>query len=111
MQNIRFYTPKQLQVEKWVNELGFRTELEYPVKQYCLDIYIPELNWGVEVDGSCHVFKKGRDKRRDKRLIEEYGIEHVFRVRNDTPEVVFKTSFVDEVKRIKGECPFEKGSK
>jgi len=109
MSQITFYTDKQREVEKWVNESGFRTELEVPFGRFCADIYIPELNWIVEIDGPAHKYKKKKDRNRDLELIGIHKVEHVLRVRVAIGKDVFKKLFVDEVKRIKGDNPFEDG--
>lgn len=41
---------------------------------YVTDFYLPALNLAVEVDGSAHDNRKGRDRRRTERLRAEYGI-------------------------------------
>lgn len=41
---------------------------------YVTDFYLPALNLAVEVDGSAHDKRKGRDRRRTERLRAEYGI-------------------------------------
>lgn len=41
---------------------------------YVTDFYLPALNLAVEVDGSSHDKRKGRDRRRTERLRAEYGI-------------------------------------
>ena len=67
------YTNMQLSVEKIMNELGFQTVLEYEVGNYSIDIYIPELNLAVEVDGFGH-YKK-RDVKRDAKVLEISGMK------------------------------------
>jgi very-short-patch-repair endonuclease len=93
----KFFTGKQLTIEKWINECGFRTELEVTFGRYCVDIYISEdLNWVVEVDGPTHYKKK--DDKRDKVLMEEYGIENIIHVKVNINEENFKNMFVNAVK-------------
>lgn len=82
-----FYTKKQLQVEKWINEIGFVTELEVPIGPFCMDIFVPELNMCVEIDGPYHMKKK--DKQRDEYF--ELGNIQVIRFKSDvTKEKVFE---------------------
>jgi very-short-patch-repair endonuclease len=107
MQRITHNTDKQREVEKWVNQLGFRTNLEDPIREYCVDIYIPELNWAVEIDGPSHYKKK--DRKRDKKL-KEYGIEHIFHAKVAIKEDDFKRDFMDDVVKFKGANPFEDGN-
>lgn len=65
---ITHYTEKQLEVEKLVNKFGFMTELEKVFGIYCVDIWVPELDWVIEVDGPQHYEK--RDFKRDQELFE-----------------------------------------
>jgi very-short-patch-repair endonuclease len=111
MQQITFYTDKQKEIEKWINECGFRTELEVPFGRFCADIYIPELNWIVEVDGPAHKYKKKRDKQRDAELVSIHKVDYVLRVRVAIGQEVFKEMFIKEVKNLKGDNPFEEGIK
>jgi very-short-patch-repair endonuclease len=69
-----FLTKNQYKLEKIINELGFATELETPFGNYSADIYIPELNIIVELDGPSHVSKK-KDESRDAKIKEEYGVD------------------------------------
>jgi very-short-patch-repair endonuclease len=64
---ITHYTDKQLEVEMVVNNIGFMTELEKPFGQYCVDIWVPELDWAIEIDGPQHYSKK--DAKRDEDLV------------------------------------------
>ena len=73
-----FYTKDQLRIEKLINELGFRTELELIVDNFCLDIYIPELQWAVEVDGPYHM--KKATKKRDEYILDHTCIESIIHV-------------------------------
>lgn len=63
------------QVCKWLSELGIPYMEEYPVGPYSLDIYVADLNRGVEIDGPYH--NKKRDKVRDANILEIEGIEVV----------------------------------
>ena len=84
------YTDKQLLVEQWINQAGFRTRLEVVFGRYCADIMIDELQSVVEVDGRQH-YKKQSDKR-DKVLQEEFGIVKILHI----PTSIKKKEF-DEV--------------
>lgn len=88
-------TKEALKVNSWVIELGFQTNLEQVCGKYCIDIYIPEIKWAVEVDGGIHM--KGKDKKRDKDLIENYGIAKVYRVNNNVKKDEFKEKFLKEL--------------
>ena len=110
MQQITFYTDKQREVEKWINECGFRTELEVPFGRFCADIFLPEANVICEVDGPAHKYKKKKDRLRDEELINIHGIKGVIRVRVAIGKEVFKEMFVREIKKFIGEDPFENGA-
>jgi hypothetical protein len=57
------YTDRQLEIEKLINKAGFRTQLEVPAGQYCIDLLIPELDdLIVEVQGPQH-YKKATERR------------------------------------------------
>lgn len=58
---------------EWLSELGIGYSEEYPVGKWSLDIYIGEMNLGVEIDGKgFHSPKK--DKIRDDRILGEFAI-------------------------------------
>jgi very-short-patch-repair endonuclease len=93
-------------IETWINRLGFRTDLETVFGEYAVDIHVPELNIAVEVDGPSHKFKK-RDKKRDSKLRNEYGLKDILRVPVDIEEAVFNKLFLLKVKELIGDNPFE----
>ena len=63
----------------WCQELGLTTYLEYQVGTYSLDIYLPELKLGVELDGITHSRRK--DHKRDTYIQNRHNIE-VIRFKN-----------------------------
>lgn len=67
---------------RWLDELDVGYVEEYPVGQYNLDIYLPDMKVGVEIDGPQHV-KKG-DKIRDTRIILWSEIDRIVRVKVGT---------------------------
>jgi len=73
------YTETQLIVEKIINELGYRTNLEVSMGPYQLDIFLPEIRIAVEVDGPQH-YKK-LDSKRDSILLNEHLIKKVIHVK------------------------------
>ncbi len=52
-----------------------KIKLQYPVKSKRIDIYIPELNCGLEVDGVLHKGKELKDSKRDVLLRDEMGAD------------------------------------
>ena len=60
-----------------VESLGLRWEDEKQFGRYNVDIFLPDYNVAVEVDGNYFHTLPGvpeKDKRRDKTLFEKYGI-------------------------------------
>ena len=45
---------------------------EYPVGRWSIDIWLPELELGVEIDGPQH--KWSRDYERDQKILQQFGI-------------------------------------
>jgi very-short-patch-repair endonuclease/predicted secreted protein len=77
-----------LQFFKNINPKGFKTRVEG--KLWSIDIYIPELNLGIEFDGQYwHKDKNQLDKLKTKQLKKE-GFE-IIRVRQKPLKRIFKT--------------------
>ena len=98
-----FDPPKQRtklaqKVEKWLNELGFQTVMEYQVGKYFIDIFIPELPLYIEVDGFGH-WKK-RDKKRDGEIYEMTEIK-VLRLK---PKDMKKEIIEKKIQELFNEC-------
>ena len=72
MKPINIYHRKLVE---WISALGILYMEEYEVGNYNLDIYLQELNLGVEVDGPQHNRKK--DEIRDKNIMKNWGISIV----------------------------------
>ena len=100
MSQITFYTDKQREVEKWINESGFRTELEVPFGRFSADIFLPDKNVVVEVDGPAHKYKKKKDRLRDEELVTIHKITKVIRVRVAIGKEVFKEMFLKEMEGL-----------
>jgi len=66
-------TKHQLLINKWIEELGIGTVIEQPFGAYSVDIFIPDLNLGIEVDGPYHL--KKRDLKRDEYLKQAHGVD------------------------------------
>ena len=71
------FTAGQMKLQEIITSLGMETILEYQVGCYIIDIYLPEVNKGVEFDGPKHA--KKRDKKRDIWVKENFDID-IFRV-------------------------------
>jgi len=89
------YTDKQIEVENWINNLGFQTELEQVFGVFCADIYIPELNWIIEIDGPQHYGAK--DDRRDAYLFSQYKIFYIMHVKSTIKKNEFKILFTSTI--------------
>lgn len=63
------------QVCKWLSELGIPYMEEYEAGQYSLDLYLPDLRRGVEIDGPQHSTRE--DGVRDELIFTVYGIQIV----------------------------------
>lgn len=60
-------------VERVLDDMRISYISEHPVDVYSLDVYLPEWNLAIEIDGPYHL--KRHDNRRDKELRDNYGIE------------------------------------
>ena len=74
------YTKPQLKVHEWCCELGLACEMEKSISKYYLDVYLPELQLGIELDGVTH--SKKRDARRDGFIKRVYNID-IWRYKNE----------------------------
>ncbi len=66
------FSDAHLQVSKILERAGLEIMDEEPFPPYDVDIYIPSHHVVVEVDGPQH--ERKRDEKRDKKLLEEYGL-------------------------------------
>ena len=74
-------TEQQVKLEKILNKLGYQTMQNIGFYPYVADIFIYDLCLAIEVDGGLH--KEGsRDKKRDKYLLEQYGVKTI-RIKNE----------------------------
>lgn len=71
-------------VVRWISTWGLQYQEEYPVGPYSLDVYLPEMHLGLEIDGPWH--NKKKDRKRDA-AIKEQGID-IVRVEVGTPKAV-----------------------
>jgi len=87
-------TKHQRLVNRWIVDIGIGTQLEYEVGKYFIDIYVPDLLLGVEVDGPWHLHR--RDKKRDAYILETHGIE-VWRIPIKDINIPYKQEFVKRI--------------
>lgn len=70
------------QVCVWLSELGISYVEEYPVGRYSLDIYLPDMRRGVEIDGPGH--NKKRDRQRDLTIVADETVDELVRIKVGT---------------------------
>ena len=87
-------TPQQFLVASWIKEAGFGTTLEEDFPPYVVDVYIPDLHLGIELDGPHH-FRK-QDAIRDENLLSEYNLE-IWRFNNTEIVRNYKSIFIDNI--------------
>ena len=87
-------TKHQLLINRWIEELGIGTVVEQPFGDYLLDIFIPDLNLGIEVDGPYHL--KRRDSNRDEYLKQVHGVD-IWRIPIKDMGAGYKDKFIDRI--------------
>jgi very-short-patch-repair endonuclease len=87
-------TRHQRLINNWIKELGIGTQVEYEVGKYFIDIYVPDLVLGLEIDGPWHLRK--RDKKRDEYILEVHGIE-IWRIPIKDINMSYKQELVDRI--------------
>jgi len=71
-ESVKSFSDAHIQVSKILERAGLEIMDEEPFPPYDVDIYIPAHHVVVEIDGPQH--EKKRDEKRDKKLLEEYGL-------------------------------------
>ncbi len=66
------FTDSHVAVSRILERAGLEIMEEVSFPPFSADIYIPSHHVVVEIDGPQH--EKKRDERRDKKLLEEYGL-------------------------------------
>ena len=87
-------TKHQLLVRDWIEELGIGTVTEQPFGNYSVDIFVPDLDLGVEVDGPYHL--KKRDRGRDEYINQVHGID-IWRISIKEINATYKNEFVQRL--------------
>ena len=87
-------TKEQLVVYSWCIELGFDTRMEWECLPYYIDVYLPELNLGLELDGQTHSRRK--DAKKDGFIQRRYGID-IWRFKNKEITSEFKQVFIEKL--------------
>ena len=65
-------TPQELMVLNWVRDTGIGANPQEDFPPYVVDVYVPDLQLAIEIDGPLHLSK--RDKKRDE-ILASQGIE------------------------------------
>jgi len=77
----------QRDVVKFLAKKGLLVEDEYQVGMYSVDIFLPELGLGIEIDGPIHGLTKKRDFYRDLEIkMLEPRIREILRFPVNTPK-------------------------
>ena len=96
---IKNYTDKQLLVENWLTQMGFLVELEKSFGSFCVDIWLPEIDWVVEIDGPQH-YQKEKDNR--DVLLFAQGIKGITHVSVEIERERFEEIFADGIEGVFG---------
>lgn len=103
------FTNKQIEINNWINEIGFQTEMEKVFGKYCVDFYLPELNWVIELDGFGHWPKK--EKKRDDYLCTNFGIDDIIHIEYKKAKKEYVEQIIKEaIVRKYGKQNIEKGN-
>ena len=71
-ESVKSFSDAHVQVSKILERAGLEIMEETSFPPFSADVYIPSHHVVVEIDGPQH--EKKRDERRDKKLLEEYGL-------------------------------------
>ena len=89
-------TPQELMVLNWVRDTGIGANPQEDFPPYVVDVYVPDLNLAIEIDGPLHLSK--RDKKRDE-ILASQGIE-TRRIPLKVIKVSYKEEFLKEFWKI-----------
>ena len=90
-------TPQELLVLEWVRATGLGANAQEDFPPYVVDVYVPDLDLAIEVDGPLHLRKS--DKKRDLRLRTEYGVD-TWRIPLKRMSKSYKAEFTAELQQI-----------
>ena len=94
----RDYTAQENIIADYLSEFGLRYADQYEFYPYTVDFFIPELNVVIEADGKYGHFKK-RDRKRDRFLSEQDGVEHIIHIK-ETTKVKIKDVLWQELNKL-----------
>ena len=81
------FTAQENLIAQALDEMGLRYEEQYPVYNYLLDFYIPEIKMAIEADGKYGHLRK-RDVKRDIKVSNSPDVEYILHVRAFTKKTV-----------------------
>ena len=87
-------TPHELMVLEWVRSTGLRANSQEDFPPYVVDVYIPDMKLGIEIDGPLHLSR--RDRKRDQELKNNYGVD-IWRLPLKILKVSYKDEFISEL--------------
>ena len=87
-------TPHELMVLEWVRSTGLDANPQEDFPPYVVDVYIPDMKLGIEIDGPLHLSRK--DKKRDQELKNNYGVD-IWRLPLKILKVSYKEEFISEL--------------
>ena len=87
-------TPHELMVLEWVRSTGLGANSQEDFPPYVVDVYIPDMKLGIEIDGPLHLSRK--DKKRDQELKNNYGVD-IWRLPLKILKVSYKEEFISEL--------------
>ena len=90
-------TPQELLVLEWVRATGLGANAQEDFPPYVADVYVPDLELVIEVDGPLHM--KKRDKKRDLDLKTKYGVD-TWRIPLKKMAKSYKNEFTAELQKI-----------
>ena len=56
------------ELSDFFSKMKIKIELQFPVLQYKIDIYLPEYNLAIEIDEDEHKFRQSSDEKRQKEI-------------------------------------------
>jgi len=90
-------TPQELLVVEWVRATGLGANSQEDFPPYVADVYVPDLELVIEVDGPLHLKKS--DKKRDLHLKTKYGVD-TWRIPLKKMSKNYKAEFTAELQKI-----------
>ena len=90
-------TPQELLVLEWVRATGLGANPQEDFPPYVVDVYVPDLDLAIEVDGPLHLRKS--DKKRDLHLKTKYGVD-TWRIPLKKMAKSYKGEFTAELQKL-----------